>query len=205
MKNHRALVNYREAREIIMQKLHLKKDVSGFYVSDVYCNLRARRSVGPHKMPSHTVINIEHTWPQSRFSKKFSKRIQKADLHHLYPTNSVANSTRGNHTFGEARYGDIGSNCHGSKLGAVKTDNGDVIVFDPPKSHKGNVARALFYFSVRYDIDIPAHEERFLRQWNRLDPVDNEERIRNNKIAKIQGNRNPFVDFPSKADLVSDF
>lgn len=203
MKNHRALTSYSQSREFIMQTLDLLKDTSGYYVQDVYCNKRVRRNIGPHKMPSHTIINVEHTWPQSRFSRKESKRLQKADLHHLFPTNSIANSTRGNHKFGDVEGDGIDKSCSSSKLGVHSHEN--VLVFNPPKIHKGNVARALFYFSIRYDIDIPEFEEKALRRWHLLDPVDNAERERNNKIAKIQGNRNPFIDFPHHVRSVSDF
>ena len=33
-------------------------------------------------------------------------------------------------------------------------------------------------------------------KWNRLDPVDSTERLRNDTVQAIQGNRNPFVDYP---------
>ncbi len=105
LEGHKALTSYTNARKHIMQKLHLGNDTWGYYVKDVYCNERIRQKVGPKKMPSHTVINVEHTWPQSRFNKSKSRSVQKADLHHLFPTDSVANSTRGNHKFGDVRYG----------------------------------------------------------------------------------------------------
>ncbi len=203
MNNHRALTSYSQSREFIMQILDLSQDVNGYYIKDVYCNEKVRRNIGPHKMPSHRVINVEHTWPQSRFSRKTSSRLQKADLHHLYPTNSDANSTRGNHSFGNVQGDSINKGCSSSKIGYHAQEH--VLVFDPPKVHKGNVARALFYFSIRYDIDIPEFEEKTLRRWHLLDPVDNSERERNNKIAKIQGNRNPFIDFPHHVRSVSDF
>ena len=48
-------------------------------------------------------------------------------------------------------------------------------------------------------------QEEYLRRWNHLDPVDEEEIARNNAIAKIQGNRNPFIDHPEYADVISNF
>ena len=39
-----------------------------------------------------------------------------------------------------------------------------------------------------------------LMEWNELDPVSSIEQLRNNTVQKIQGNRNPFVDYP---DLVN--
>ncbi len=41
-----------------------------------------------------------------------------------------------------------------------------------------------------------------LLYWNRLARVTPAERLRNDRIADAQGNRNPFVDRPEFADLV---
>ena len=38
------------------------------------------------------------------------------------------------------------------------------------------------------------------QRWNRDDPVDDEERRRNNVIEQVQGNRNPFIDEPNRAE-----
>lgn len=203
--NHRPISSYSRAREIVMQKLHLDQDNQGYYVEDVYCQKDFRNNVGPNRMPSHQDINIEHTWPQSRFSSGFRKSIQKNDLHHLYPTDSRSNSTRGNHHFsqfkGNAR--PVNGDCELSQLGTIAQTGSSG--FEPPFEHKGNVARALFYFSIRYKIRIPQHEEFFLRQWHLIDPVDAEERERNELIERHQGNRNPFIDDPQLTDLITDF
>ena len=63
----------------------------------------------------------------------------------------------------------------------------------------------MFYFSVHYQLPIEASQEATLRAWDKLDPIDELERERNDKIEKIQGNRNPFVDYPNLADQVKDF
>ena len=39
-----------------------------------------------------------------------------------------------------------------------------------------------------------------LMEWNKLDPVSEVEKLRNNTVQKIQGNRNPFVDYPNLID-----
>lgn len=203
LKNHRPLDDYSESRKIVMQEIHLKQDSRGYFIEDVYCHLTFR-DISPRRMPSHTDINIEHTWPQSRFSLRANRSFQKADLHHLYPTESRSNSIRGNHYFSEvANDMGVGSNCYDSRFG-YDTRTGQE-VFEPPQDHKGNVARALFYFSIRYDITIPPHEEMYLRMWNYADPVDADEMKRNNVVQSFQGNRNPFIDDPEYADLISDF
>jgi endonuclease I len=43
---------------------------------------------------------------------------------------------------------------------------------------------------------------KLLRNWNALDPVSEEEIKRNEVAFKYQGNRNPFIDHPSYADLI---
>ena len=41
-----------------------------------------------------------------------------------------------------------------------------------------------------------------LLKWNKLDPVDDLEKQRNNVGEEIQGNRNPFIDYPEFADKI---
>lgn len=204
IKNHHPLNDWKMAKRALLQDIHLEKDVDGYFIEDVYCHKIIRKSVGPDLMPNGNMINIEHTWPQSKFPKKGSL-TQKTDLHHLYPTDAKANSKRGNYPFSDFG-GDRGytvSGCNDSKMGYVLEAGLDG--FEPPLSQKGNVARALFYFSVRYNIAIPDYEEIFLRQWNLLDPVDAKEMERNNRVEAIQGNRNSFIDNPELADLIDNF
>ena len=78
-------------------------------------------------------------------------------------------------------------------------------VYTPPVPHRGNIARALFYFSMHYNLPISKAEETILREWNKNDPVDANEIRRHEGIAKYQKVRNPFVDHPELADRVSDF
>jgi len=201
---------YDNARKFLFGSFYLIKDGNGYGVKDVYCDHNAMsdsfkggNGPGPGIIPDSTVINAEHTWPQSRFTGKYSTALQKSDLHHLFPTDSQMNSIRGNGWFGEVVKDTQTLKCKNVRYG--KTDKGGEDVFEPPQEHRGNVARALFYFSTRYDLPIDARLEQVLRKWNNDDPVDDEERDRNEKIAKLQGNRNPFVDYPELADKISDF
>ena len=130
-----------------------------------------------------------------------SRSAQKSDLHHLFPVKSLANSTRGNSPFAEVS-GEGLPDCKSSIRGIdIYSQNS---AFEPPQSHKGNVARALFYFAVRYKLNIPQHEEIHLRRWHTEDPVDSLESLRHEKIALIQGNRNPFIDDPYLIDRIED-
>jgi hypothetical protein len=195
--------SYKGARKELFGDLELQKDDRGYYVRCVYCESNIYEGVGPGKIPGNSIMNVEHTWPQSRFGGK-DKGMEKSDLHHLFPTVSGANSVRGNDEFGEVdkiAQRPCGQALSGTAVGSLSSSR----VFEPPASHKGNVARALFYFAVRYQMQISAQQEAFLRKWNVQDPVDDEERLRNDKVFQVQGNRNPFVDHPEWADAIQDF
>ncbi len=202
-------LDYREARSYMFGQLHLQSDKQGEYVKDVYCQKIIRgEQVGKMKIPQAGIVNCEHTWPQSRFNKSFAYKFQKGDLHHLFPTDSKANSARGNHPFATVTGKGVVGNCDASSKGtpiehSKRGRHG--VYFEVPDMHKGNAARALFYFSVRYKLKIDTVQEYYLKQWHRMDPVDEDERIRNQGVFLIQNNRNPFVDFPSMVDHISDF
>lgn len=199
-------IGYKGARKVLFGKIHLRQAKDGsYFIKDVYCRKRITREdthIGPNIIPKNSIMNCEHTWPQSRFNGSFSKNLQKSDLHHLYPTDPRANSTRGNNEFAEVD-GDALTDCDGSYIGVQKWQGS--AHFEPPTEHKGNVARALFYFSVRYKLPISADEEDYLRRWHELDPVDENERERNELIHKVQGNRNPFIDYPELVSSINNF
>lgn len=149
-------------------------------------------------IPDGSIMNAEHTWPQSRGA---DRRPAQSDLHHLYPVISSVNSRRGNRFFDNVVFS-VSWSGGGSKLG----DNASgELRFEPRDEHKGNVARALFYFAVIYKGDIPSDEEATLRAWHVQDPVDDAERTRNKKVARAQRSRNPFIDSPDTVGRIEDF
>lgn len=77
--------------------------------------------------------------------------------------------------------------------------------FEPPQQHKGNVARALFYFSIRYQMPIDDNQESYLRSWHNEDPIDQNEIDRNDKIKSFQNISNPFIEKPDLVDLIQNF
>lgn len=204
-------IGYDNARVFLLGYFYLVDHGNGDYgIQDVYCDnektkndFKSDKGPGPNRIPNPNVINVEHTWPQSRFSGRYDRSLQKSDLHHLFPTDSQANSTRGNYTFGEVERDTQKVNCAASRFG-VATD-GTRDTFEPPDNHKGNVARAIFYFATRYDMKLSASEENYLRKWSKEDPVDEEERERNDEIFRVQKNRNPFIDFEGLEDRIAKF
>lgn len=197
-------LDYKEARKYLFGQLFLQKRQGHYFIKDAYCQKTYVESmgVGPGKIPVAKFINCEHTWPQSRFNSNEDRFTQKGDLHHLFPVDSRSNSSRSNIDFGDVN-GEPLTNCPRSKRGDDLNTNSTS--FEPPKEHKGNVARALFYFSVRYRISIDDIEEAYLKEWNRVDPVDQAEKSRHEQIYQIQGNRNPFIDDSTLADQIDNF
>lgn len=153
--------------------------------------------------PDNNVMNCEHTWPRARMSPEGTLRYshEQSDIHHLRPTISGANSLRGSFPFG-----DVVNNRNLDHLPAVLGADayGDT-VFSTRAETRGDVARVIFYFAVRWGKGIDDHEEAALRGWMRGDPVDDDERARNDRVEAIQGNRNPFVDCPDLVDRIDDF
>jgi len=138
-------------------------------------------------IPDGNVMNCEHTWPQSMGAEGDAR----SDMHHLYPTLSTPNSVRGNLPFGDV----VTQNW--SQGGSLRgTDAGGVTVFEPRDPHKGDCARACFYFALRYGnlSSFLTYQEPVLRQWAFADTVSQKELDRNDAIDALQHNRNPFID-----------
>jgi len=142
-------------------------------------------------------FNVEHTWPQSKGADVFPAQ---GDLHHLYPTSKESNSKRANYPFGSVF--ESSWEKQGSLFGI---DSQFRTCFEPVSTHKGNVARAMFYFSIRYKKSLTLKQEELFREWNQLDPVDEQERLRNDRVEKLQGNRNPFIDYKGLVDQIEHF
>lgn len=185
---HRPLT-YKLANEILFTKLDNKNGI----VCSVYKKDLCLATV---IVPSPKIMNIEHTWPQSEGANGDAK----SDLHHIFVSDSPTNSIRSSLPFCDVE--NIKWTNGESKRGYNKYNEH---CFEPPKNHKGNVARALFYFSLRYQLPIEDHQEEFLRTWHLIDPIDSEELERNNEVSKFQGNLNPFIIDPDLINQIKDF
>lgn len=184
--NHKNL-GYTGARKVMFSRL----DNENGFVTCVYTGRKVKTDDIPDAGGSQN-MNTEHTWPKSLGA---GSEPAKADLFHLYPTDTFANSKRSSYPFGnvsQAIWEEGGSKFDGD-------------TFMPRADHRGNVARSMFYFCVHYGKSLDSHQENALRQWHRDDPVDAAERERNEGICQYQGNRNPFIDKPEFVDRISDF
>lgn len=166
-------------------------------------------------------LNAEHAWPQScgsRLDRVVGTTVRstgpRGDLHILFAADANANNSRSNFPFGMVT-GTAAATFGPDSAGnfSRRGSNGALTVFEPRAEKRGDLARALFYFYVRYVPEIPGSlslenfnvEEATLRQWAQQDPVDAFERARNNEIYAVQGNRNPFVDVPEFLARITDF
>ncbi len=148
--------------------------------------------------------NREHVWPVSLggFSKN---QTPGCDLHHIRPTDSSLNGTRGNDKYGYVEGGReiFGTVVTNNALGGKKGGG----LMEPLDNVKGDVARICLYMYVRYGTEYEGTKSitnvfesiDTLLAWCELDPVDTWEMGRNEVVQAIQGNRNVFIDFPELA------
>jgi len=153
-------------------------------------------------------FNREHIFPQSAFYKKLPMR---SDYFHIFPTDGKVNGVRSNYPHGEVT-STVWTSENGSKLGKSSLTGYNGEVFEPIDEFKGDVARALLYFAIRYEDRIKSfryvmldgtsdhvYKKNFLAvliRWHKLDPVSDHERRRNDNGESFQGNRNPLIDHP---------
>lgn len=154
--------------------------------------------------------NLEHVWPQSHGARGAAK----SDLHHLQPCENRVNSLRGNKDF-------LNLNGRGEEIEGAPGNyiDGHRNAIEPRDDIKGDIARMMFYMSVRYDgdkggvanLELVNQEKSRSPQmgyladlilWNQADPVDAAEIERNNRIHQLQKNRNPFIDHPEWVDEI---
>ena len=145
-------------------------------------------------------FNTEHIVPQSWFN---AAEPMKGDLHHLFVCQPDCNTLRSNLPYGDHAFYNPESETEPIRnhCGVASGE------YFEPEYGKGTVARAMLYFFVRYPdaikksimkkIHIPV-----LLKWNQDFPVTVYEKHRNLAIYEIQGNRNPFIDFPELADVI---
>ena len=162
---------------------------------EVECVYTGLRVPVTSQKPDSTVMNTEHTWPQSLGAEY---PPMECDLHHLYPTDSDANNRRSSDPFGEVVSGiEYYYDSNGSATG--KNAKG-VRVWEPRDVHKGNVARSMLYFAMRYGYDTSADDLALYKKWNLADPVDATEITRSMHIRDQEGEANPYVVCPGLVD-----
>lgn len=158
-------------------------------------------------------MNIEHSFPKSWWG---GAKVQAyEDLYNLMPCKSRINSTKSNYPMGKVVSGDKGNGW--TKVG--KGTDGKWY-WEPADPWKGDFARGYMYMATAYQnynwegtqaLQIlqqgayPTLQKwayTLYIQWAKADKPDALEIKRNNDVAKIQKNRNPYVDFPNLMEYV---
>ena len=177
--------------------------------------------------------NKEHGMPQSTF---YGTYPMYSDMNYLIPTDARINQLRSNYPYARTTglpANGISHDCNkpnttpciasnGSKLGKSITPGYTNTVYEPIDEFKGDVARYLLYFVVRYEgslnkfnyllstSPLDGTEEKgyedwyinMLKEWNALDPVSQREIDRNNDVFALENVRNPFIDHPEYVDMI---
>ena len=163
-------------------------------------------------------MNIEHSFAKSWWG---DGRQAAQDIMHLAPSNSTANSAKG--SWPMAVVDGTTSFSNGViKVGKSSSRPGGVIdAWEPADEYKGDFSRAYMYMVTAYEDYVnywtgnsvnqldnntyPVFEQwtvDLLLKWSKQDPVSQKEITRNNEVYKIQGNRNPYIDFPLMSEYV---
>lgn len=164
-------------------------------------------------------LSREHTLPQGFFNQLYPMR---ADIHFVIPVDARVNGFRANSPFGVVT-APTNTFANGSELGPNTYGTFTGTVYEPLDEFKGDIARMLLYFAVRYEDEVvnmggswdtpnadpnnvmngtsgQFYDDWFiglLCDWHSADPVSQREIDRNNNSFAHQNNRNPFIDNPN--------
>jgi len=172
--------------------LYSKIDNHGGYVIDRYTGQKIKTT----RVPLPHIAQIDHAFART----KLTDVVSQSDMHQLFIVDSEARLARNVLPFCDVFV--PAWEKGGSRAGVDRRAHP---CFEPRDDQKGDAARAMFYTSVFYDIDIDPAQEATLRKWNDRDRVDGREKSRNDAIAKSQKSRNPFVDHPELVKRITDF
>ena len=158
-------------------------------------------------------MNIEHSFPKSWWGGATCQAYK--DLYNLMPCESRINSTKSNYPMGPVVSGDKGNGW--TKVGK---GNDGKMYWEPANPWKGDFARGYMYMATTYQNynwsgtqalqilqqgaypTLQAWAYKLFIQWAKGDKPDALEIKRNEDVYKIQGNRNPYVDFPNLMEYV---
>ena len=204
------VLDYNGARDKMYALIDNRRDsvtcvYTGYQVYIPY-NYPTPRDLTNNAIPK---MDTEHSWPKSKGAETSSEPNAISDLHHLYPTNSLANSARGSLPFGNVPDQEANRWWFGaSYITSIPISNKELysrekinVRFEPRDVHKGDLARSMFYFYAMYKAAADAADPNFfniqkdaLYTWHKIDPADERELERTNMIAGFQDERpNPFV------------
>ena len=146
--------------------------------------------------------NREHVWPQSKSGGLYGKEGPGADMHHIRPTAEITNTNRGSLLYGNVNHStakESRNTTYGTNTLSGWYEGG---YFEPLDTVKGDAARiclymyTCYYASGKLKLSNVAKDIKTLVDWSNLDLPSEQEKIRNEKVFALQGNRNPYIDHP---------
>ena len=159
-------------------------------------------------------MNIEHSVAKSWWGGNQNNAY--CDIHHLNPSDQTANSRKSNYPLGELT--SVSWENGVTFVGKANIDGSSMNAYEPCDEYKGDFARVFMYmFTCYQDLTweytwmnyekstyptLKPWAVKLLLKWHKQDPVSEKEVNRNNAVYAVQGNRNPFVDYPQLADYV---
>lgn len=159
-------------------------------------------------------MNIEHCVAKSWWGGAENNAYH--DLHHLNPSDQEANSKKSNYPL--AKLSSVTWTNGVSSVGKAVIAGTSQNAYEPADCYKGDFARTYMYMFTCYQnltwkytwmcyekSEYPTLKPwavELLLKWHAQDPVSEKEIARNNAVYAIQGNRNPFIDYPRLADFV---
>lgn len=151
---------------------------------------RASRIEWEHVVPAWTFGHQRLCW-QDGGRKNCAKdpvyRRMESDLHNLQPSIGEVNGDRGNFMYGQWRGGEQQyGQC------AMKVDFKNKVA-EPPERARGAIARTWFYMRDQYQLRMSKQQTQLMTAWDRLYPATQWECERDRRIARVQGNHNPYV------------
>lgn len=168
-------------------------------------NARAQRLEWEHVVPASRIAGHRSCWKRGhplcmKSGKPYKGRscCEKTgvddearfainDLHNLVPSVGEINGDRGNLPYGivEGEPRAYGA-CDFEVGGSPK-------VAEPREEIRGNVARIWLYMAETWDFQLDDKELEMFERWGADDDVSLWERIRDERIGEIQGNRNSLI------------
>ncbi|EGQ8547977.1 deoxyribonuclease I [Vibrio alginolyticus] len=152
---------------------------------------RANRIEWEHVYPAWSFGHQMQCWKEGgrqncRRNAQFRK--MESDLHNLVPSVGEINGNRSNYRFSQW------NEKRGTQYGQCKMEvNFKGREAMPPEESRGKIARIYFYMSEKYDLPLSSRDRKLMEAWDKTYPVTLWECERNERIFKVQGNRNPFV------------
>ena len=212
--------SYRPTKHVQSQnqliKVFRQTDVSDGYLIDRYSDNKYTLPADENFLPDGIVWDdvIDYSWWGE--NTIYGDTVLY-DIYNLFPCNDEVPINKADYPPGIVNEVIYSNGVWKSGLGLIAGVS--VNLYEPAEEYRGDFARVAMYMATIYSVDwwhglgvnffsdteyptLNGYAKRTLLQWHREDPVSGIEKSRNDAVEKIQGNRNPFVDFPDLVEYI---